>query len=128
MNSGIHLNHLLMIIVVHWVADFVFQTRAVATNKGKSLKVLTEHVSTYTMVTLVLYALLMWVDTRDMLYNLLFFSLANYALHWVTDFTTSKASGYFYGRGNLYGFFTVIGFDQVVHYSSLVCTFAYFLS
>lgn len=66
--------------------------------------------------------------------------LLNAIIHWVTDFCTSKASGFCYlkmmkaeadGKEKLkhfwqYHFWSVIGFDQLLHASALLLTYHYF--
>lgn len=93
-------------------------------------------------------------------YTLILFFLITFLTHWVTDFITSKMSGYCYlkmieekklqdemcenampgsdeiyynGEGDRtkerrweYGFWTAIGFDQLIHAFTLIATYNYF--
>jgi len=44
---------ILIIFIVHFLADFVFQTSQMATGKSKSLKWLSIHVGVYALVSLI---------------------------------------------------------------------------
>jgi hypothetical protein len=78
--------------VTHFVADFLCQTREMGINKGKSIKWLTYHVLVYSLVTTILWGWLMSLNI-----NMLgFVFCATFITHWITDFFSSKASGYAY--------------------------------
>ena len=110
---------IILLLFLHWLGDFAFQTDAMATKKSKSVKWLTIHVSAYSGVLLVGGQLLFpW-------YQGITYTLINALLHGVTDFFTSKVTAYYYEIGNQRLFFTSIGFDQFIHGATLVGTFYY---
>lgn len=114
--------NVILIQVIHFVADFLCQTRTMATNKSKSLYWLTLHVLTYSTVTT-----LCWIQFGADPHVLLWVWLTTFISHWVTDFITSKITTYFYLKNNMFAFFSVIGFDQLIHATTLLITYQYFI-
>jgi hypothetical protein len=116
---------LLVILVTHFIADFIVQTDWQAKNKSKRLDALTLHLATY---SLCLAVPLVWMAPwRSALYYVALNALA----HWVTDFFTSRATSWAYPRltekvwGPVSGnavFWAVIGFDQFAHQAVLILT------
>lgn len=98
----------------HWIGDFVLQTTRMALNKGNSIKWLTLHVLTYISVMLV-FALFIF-DWQTALQ----FCGLNFALHWVTDFFTSKLSSKYRDQPRI--FFPILGFDQFIHAICIIYT------
>lgn len=93
------------LLFTHWIADFELQSDQMAKNKSKSIKWLSLHVLVYTLV------FMLWGVQ---------FALISGALHWITDFFTSKITSYLYRMDDIHNFFVVIGFDQLVHMICLV--------
>jgi hypothetical protein len=112
----------IIIQLIHFVADFLCQTREMATNKSKSLYWLTLHVSVYTTVTT-----LSWLVFSTNIITLTYVWFITFISHWVTDFCTSKGTAYFYLKNNMFGFFGLIGFDQLIHATTLILTYNYFI-
>ena len=79
----------LAILAAHWVADFVCQSDQMAVNKSSSNGWLTAHVLTYTVVMFPVAYYLFWHIKPDLAMAWLIF---NGALHWITDYTTSRIS------------------------------------
>lgn len=102
---------------VHWVADFVLQTHWQASNKSKNNAALTKHVATYTFCLFVASAAILPSG-----FAFLWFTLANGALHWATDYFTSRLSSKLYAKQDWHNFFVVIGFDQLIHQVTLAMT------
>lgn len=132
---------LLFLFIIHFIADFGLQTRKMGLNKGKSLMWLSMHVGVY-LITLLIFGLIFGqhlLDSNDM-YPIFKYCLLNGAIHWVTDFITSKGSGYSYVQMLKYEsdnndkkkyqwqyvFWLVIGFDQLLHIITLMLTYQYF--
>ena len=111
-------------LAVHWVADFVLQTHWQASNKSKRLDALARHVSTYT-VCLFFTALFIFPTTE---FDFLWFTLVNGALHFCTDYVTSRWSSRMWAAQRWHDFFVVIGFDQLIHQVTLAVTLWVFLS
>lgn len=112
------LHPLITILFAHWVADFLFQTETMALNKSKSIKWLSVHVLTYTIVLLGFSLLLLDGQTA------LLFAGVNGTLHWVTDFFTSKLTTAYLNNRRV--FFLIIGLDQFIHSATLIMAWEYF--
>ena len=97
----------LLVVWLHFIGDFILQSDRMATSKSSSVKWLTIHIAVYALPLL----LLGWQ-----------YAMINGALHWVTDFFSSKASRYFYQRKQNHWFFAVIGLDQAIHMTCLILT------
>lgn len=112
-------------LVVHWFADFVMQTRAMANNKSKSLYYLTLHVYVYTISTIILWMIFMplFFGIECSTNTILLAMGLIFSTHWPTDKITSNITKYFYAKGNEKMFFTTIGFDQVLHFLQLFWIF-----
>lgn len=111
---------ILTIFVVHFLADFVFQTSQMATGKSKSLKWLSIHVGVYSLVSFIsLYIVGNFIDS---FYLGFAWWLGNVALHFITDFITSKITSKFWEAKNYRLFFVMIGFDQLIHNLCLIGT------
>lgn len=109
------LSAFLILLLVHWVADFVLQTHWQATNKSKRLDALSYHVANYTLVLGTVAFVLFGVWG-------LAFAAVNGALHFATDFCTSRWTSHLYARQDYHNFFVVIGLDQLIHQYTLAIT------
>lgn len=133
----------LIILFLHWIADFVLQTQWMASNKSKSLVALSTHVATYTAVLAIGLILAYWFIIAQLVltwaplymvfsivpYKIIFtFVLVNGVLHFITDFFTSKWTRALYAKAyktqDWHNFFVVIGLDQLIHALTLGISFA----
>jgi hypothetical protein len=112
------------IIIIHWIADFVFQDEKWALGKSKNNFDLTAHTTVYS----VLWYLPMCIMLNNFLLPLLFI-ITTFITHTLTDYFTSRIVSRKFERkeygSNIpnFGAFTVIGFDQVLHYIQLFTTY-----
>jgi hypothetical protein len=106
----------LVLLVCHWIADFVLQSDWQASNKSKSNVALSRHVLIYTGCLGVVAALLFGPGPFWLL-----FVLGNGILHFSTDYFTSRWSSRLFGN-DWHTFFVVIGFDQLIHQLTLAAT------
>ena len=113
---------LVALLAVHWVADFLCQTRWMAENKSKRIDALSAHVGTYSAI-LALAALALFGPSVAVIW----FILANAALHFATDFVTSRMTTALWESKNVHGFFAVIGLDQLLHQIALAATLVIFI-
>lgn len=97
----------LLLVWIHFIADFVLQTDAMATRKSRSSAWLALHVLVYSVC-------LLPFGWR--------FALVNYALHFATDYVSSRATSVLWRRGERHWFFVVIGCDQALHVTALLLT------
>ena len=109
------------ILVVHWIFDFFLQTHWQAANKSKNNIALCSHVGVYT-IGLILIVLLNYGYFQHLGYAIGYVVL-NAIAHFFTDYITSRASSSLYEKEEFHDFFTTIGFDQLLHYLTLIGTF-----
>lgn len=98
---------LLLLPLLHYIADFELQTNWMAINKSKRIDALFVHVMIYGGVFGLVFG---WK-----------FSVVTFVLHFLTDLVTSRWSSYYFTRDR-HRFFCIIGFDQMLHAYSLVAT------
>jgi len=96
-----------LVLIVHWIADFILQTDQMAINKSTSFKWLSSHVGVYTL------ALLPFGPS---------FALINGLTHFMVDYVTSKFTSYLWKKNDRHNFFVVVGLDQLLHTSILIIT------
>lgn len=124
MTAGI----LLYILIVHWVADFIFQSHEEATNKSTSFKWLCSHTIKYSLIWIFASCLGFGfldntLSTNEYLILSVLFGLVTLVAHTFTDFFTSKLAKEYFSVGNYHNGFVVVGFDQILHYIQLYLTF-----
>lgn len=96
----ISLQVIILILSLHFIADFIFQTDWMAINKSKSLWPLSAHILVYATI----------ISTLGIK-----FGLINGVAHWITDFFTSRATSCLWKKEKRHWFFVVIGLDQLIH-------------
>ena len=132
----------LVIVVVHWFADFVMQDGEWAVNKSKDFKALLKHTSTYSAIWyFVLVIVSVWGNhfggptAKDLGWSpwMLLFPVVTFITHTITDYFTSKHTSKQYAKGNFgtsiprgMDFFVTIGFDQTLHFAQLFLTYYLF--
>jgi hypothetical protein len=114
----------LTIIAIHWIADFVCQAEEWATNKSKNNAALVRHTAMYSLI---------WFWGCHLLFSNLLDVLAfvgiTFVAHTITDYITSRIVSRKFANKEFgspipnTGAFTVIGFDQVLHYIQLFGTY-----
>lgn len=123
-----------IIICVHYVADFIFQAEEWANNKSKNNMALLNHVSTYSTFWAFASCLLFGFNFPGHTMEWYFshsmgFAMITFILHFITDYITSRivskrfADKYYGSPIPNFGAFSIIGFDQVLHYGQLFLTY-----
>src|SRR5262249_5011115 len=115
------LSGFVLLLLAHWVGDFVLQSQWQAMNKSKRLDALALHVAIYAAVLLVAAVTLLGAGRG------LGSTLVNAALHFATDFVTSRVTARFWERQEWHRFFVMVGLDQFVHQATLAATLALML-
>lgn len=112
---------IVFIILMHFIGDFVLQSRWMALNKSSNNRALFAHVATYSLFLFIGGWVLWYKDSIDI--NLIIaWALINGLLHFITDYITSRITARLWKLENKYWFFTMIGFDQLIHYACLFFT------
>lgn len=101
----------IVIVWLHFLADFFMQSNDMATKKSSSNIWLGIHVSVYSLPFLLLGVK---------------YALFNAACHFVVDYFTSRFNKKMWEAKEVHWFFNGVGFDQSVHYTILVLTFGVF--
>lgn len=110
-----------LLLLIHWIADFICQPTLLANTKYKNFSSLLSHILIYFYMSFYLSIALLSLPLSFITYFVAF----NAAAHLVIDYFTSKVSHYYADKKNWYPFFCVIGFDQFLHTSLLVGSFVY---
>lgn len=112
------------ILIIHWIADFVFQTDEQAKGKSKNWTSLLSHTFDYSSIWLMLG--LCWVyicPSGELFRDVLCFVVITFSAHTVTDYFTSRLNSKLWAKGDVHNFFVSVGFDQVLHYVQLFLTY-----
>jgi Protein of unknown function (DUF3307) len=116
------LHEIFIILIVHWIADFILQTDADAKGKSTSFKHLLSHTSTYWLVWIsVAISLSGFIDLKIGI----LFSIITFFAHTITDYFTSKWVKKSFDKQDFHNGFVKIGFDQLLHYGQLFLTYYY---
>ena len=110
------------LLSVHWLGDFVLQTRWQSQNKSKRVDALLRHVATYT--TILLAGSLVIFGAKSLI---LWFVAINGTLHFGVDFITSRVTSRLYAQERWHDFFAVVGFDQLIHQVTLAAMVVWLL-
>lgn len=113
----------IMILLIHFLADFGLQTHEQSQNKSSSNKWLFYHVGVYTLIWGVAFFFLPIKDIFLTFWGWFLFCILIGVPHFITDYITSRVGKPFWEKGDLHNGFVVIGFDQVVHYLCLLYVF-----
>ena len=98
----------LLLVWLHFIADFAFQSDWMALNKSKSWKAMLLHCSIYGLV----------FTPVGFLY-----AITNATLHLLVDSVSSRVTTILYQRKMRHWFFVAIGLDQALHLTFLVLTY-----
>lgn len=118
---------LLTILILHWVADFVFQTHDDAVNKSTSMPHLLSHTISYSVSWIFPMAAVYFITTPANIIDSLSmgygFFLVTFIFHTFTDYYTSRLNSRLWKEERTHDFFVSVGFDQLLHYFQLLFTY-----
>lgn len=123
------------LICIHYIADFIFQSSKMALGKSKNIKDLLHHTFVYSSIWSIPIIFLFPKDWScdQYIYGSLLFCSITFIAHTITDYFTSRIvhksfANKMQDRSILnFGPFSMIGFDQVLHYTQLFLTFNYII-
>lgn len=113
---------LFLILILHFIGDFILQSDKQSKLKSTDNKQLACHVLTYTIT----FFSFMWLVSRSFKFAFIF-SVITFVLHFITDYFTSKVVKKLYDKDEIHDMFVVIGLDQLIHYITLIITWAFVL-
>lgn len=122
------------IIIVHWIADFIMQDEKWALGKSKNWKDLLSHTVVYSYIWVIAFCIILGVKGIRLsmfgyIYLSFLFGVITFIAHTITDYFTSRIVSKKFAEGKYgsaipnFGAFTLIGFDQVLHYIQLFGTY-----
>ena len=120
--------NIIYLLTAHWIAYFVFQDEQWATNKSKNFGALLKHTVTYSLLMFMFLNVNLYLDINHFMSTVIF-TIVTFVAHTLTDFFTSKVVSRMFGNKNYgrplpnFGAFTIIGFDQLLHFIQLFVTF-----
>lgn len=105
--EAMRLDLIIYLLFIHWIADFVFQSDWMAKEKAKHMDAL--------MIHCLVYGLTFSVMTLNPLYGFRLF-----VVHVFVDFITSRINSHLYQAGKVHWFFVSLGFDQFIHFVTIL--------
>jgi len=106
----VYLMHPAIILVwMHFFADFILQSDSMATKKSSSNKWLGLHIAAYSL------PFFLWLGW--------YFALINGIAHFITDWCTSRITSKLWAEKKVHWFFVTIGFDQAIHITTLLISY-----
>jgi hypothetical protein len=102
------INISLILLTLHFIADFVLQSDWMAINKSKNWGALALHCFVYSLTFAAFYGIT--------------FASITFLLHFVQDAITSRINSKLWQANRRHWFFVGIGADQLLHYALLAYT------
>lgn len=118
-----NLIEIFLILIIHWIADFILQTNSQAKGKSKEWRPLLEHTVSYTLCWIPFLYFTKWYLNIDGINLLGLFLPITFIAHTITDYFTSRLNSKLWAQGKVHNFFVSIGFDQILHYVQLFLTY-----
>lgn len=104
---------ILMVLGLHWLFDFSFQTPKQAAEKSKNFHALWGHCCVYCLWGLVIPLFFSMSKMGCLFYIYLLVT------HFMIDGVTSRITAWLWKKERVHDFFVVIGADQVLHYVTI---------
>lgn len=111
------MRNLLLLLTIHFVADFVLQTNWQAQNKSKNWAALFLHVGTYSACFI---PFAWWLFGPS--FAAIQFVTITFWLHFITDAITSRINSSMWRANRVHAFFVGVGADQLSHAYALAVT------
>lgn len=105
----ISISTILTIVVLHFIADWLLQSRNTAERKSEDVSVLLLHCFVYGLPFMIFVSPI--------------YGAINLWLHFVVDYVTSRINKHYYTTKQMKKFWNMIGFDQTIHFVILFTTY-----
>lgn len=117
---------IILVLLFHWISDFLLQNDWMAINKSINFGILLVHTFIYSLAMGLLIQLLIEFNMfgAQYWYASLLFSGIMFITHTIIDFITSKINSKLY-TNHRHWFFSMIGFDQWLHYITIFLSIKY---
>lgn len=118
-----------VLLVAHFVGDFILQSDWMALNKSKESYALGVHVVVYTAALMFMVSMAITVGalTHITAPQYATWLVVNAFAHFVQDAVTSRLNARLWQANERHWFFVAIGFDQLLHYVTLFVTAGWWL-
>lgn len=115
----ISITTVIIILAIHWFADFVLQTDKQAKGKSKHWSDLLSHTGTYSAFWFLPVLIMFDLNALSTLY----FILITFIIHTGQDYITSRTNARLREQNKNHQLFISIGFDQLLHFIQLLLTY-----
>lgn len=123
-SPSIEISVLLFLFLIHWIGDYLLQTRAQGNGKSSNNKLLLEHTITYSaFIGLGVFTMALVFNMPVTIESIVQYAVINFVLHTATDWVTSRMTKSLWTRRQEWATFAVMGFDQLIHMTCLVVTY-----
>ena len=120
----------IIMLVTHWVSDFILQTDEMAKGKRKDWGCLLRHTVLYSMIWLLVGFFMTpnlygsgALEVGDWMCKVSMFVFITFITHTFVDYFTSRINYRLKVKNDMHNMFVVIGFDQMLHYLQLYFTY-----
>lgn len=123
---------ILVVLVGHWVFDFVLQPHWMSMRKSKDWAVLALHAAVITTGGLAVGIAIKYFGgyhySTHAMWLVLGWAALNGGAHFAIDAVTSRITGRLWREERVHDFFVVIGFDQLLHVGLALGTIAWLVA
>lgn len=117
----------IILLIVHYLGDYIFQARKDANLKHESLLHMLNHIVTYSSIVIIIFTICCFCDGYCNITGYILFISLNCFSHFVIDFITSNFNYQMWKSQREKLFWCGIGFDQLLHITILYLTFIWLL-
>lgn len=117
-----------VVLLLHWIADFIFQDEKWSINKSYWIEPLLKHTITYSLIMGL--GMMLFFPT---FLSFIYFTIITFISHTFVDYFTSIVVKDKFNKKEFgssipnFGAFTIIGYDQLLHYVMLFYSLTYLL-
>ena len=117
-----------VVLFLHWIADFIFQDEKWSINKSYWIEPLLKHTITYSLIMGL--GMMLFFPT---FLSFIYFTIITFISHTFVDYFTSIVVKDKFNKKEFgssipnFGAFTIIGYDQLLHYVMLFYSLTYLL-
>lgn len=121
---------IIVVLFGHWMFDFLLQPHWMGMRKSKEWSVLFEHACRITSGCIVVGGIILGANKgwHTSVWPAYAFAGINGVAHFAIDAVTSRITSKAFAAGKIHKFFTVIGFDQFLHYTCAFGTVVWLLN